>query len=78
MEEHDRGTRSFPTRFLPTGLWCHGIPCLISTCDIAELFDSDTSASAGTDAFCGWKDENTAFVIFGEGGFSRPGVGIIR
>lgn len=69
VEGCDRRSPLLPALLHPTGLWCHGVPCLMSTCDVAELLDSDTTKSAGTAAYCDWKDENTVVVTFGGGGF---------
>lgn len=49
------------------GLWCHGVACLESTCIVDEVFDSATTASVGTGAFCMWKDDTTVLVTFGQG-----------
>lgn len=56
-----------------TGLWCHGVTCSESTCDVDELLDSATTASVGTGAFCAWKDGTTALVTFGRGGSNKVG-----
>ena len=50
------------------GLWCHGVACSESTCTVSDLFDSATTASVGHGALCGWKDDTTVLVTFGQGG----------
>ena len=52
---------------VPTGIWCSGVKCLGSTCNVAELFDDATTASAGAGASCSWRDATTVLVIFGQG-----------
>eukprot|EP00903_Cladosiphon_okamuranus_P011441 g10779.t1 len=50
-----------------SGLWCHGVTCVGSTCDVAELLDIDTTASVGAGASCSWKEDTTVLVTFGQG-----------
>ncbi|CAM9773342.1 unnamed protein product [Scytosiphon promiscuus] len=50
-----------------TGLWCHGVVCSEASCEVADLLDGETVASAGAGASCDWKNDVTVLVTFGEG-----------
>lgn len=55
------------------GLWCHGVTCSESTCNVDDLLDSVTKSAVGTGAYCAWKDGTTVQVTFGRGeSFMKP------
>ncbi|CAN0003126.1 unnamed protein product [Pylaiella littoralis] len=48
-----------------SGLWCSGNICSTTTCDVADLLDSESAAAAGDGVFCSWKNDTTVVVTFG-------------